>query len=72
MESLGYQLEPGKVVVGCIYLLHHREDLYPNPKEFQPERFLNSRFSPYEFIPFGMGLRRCLGKALAMLEIKLV
>lgn len=72
MESLGYQLEQGKVVVGCIYLLHHREDLYPNPKEFQPERFLNSQISPYEFIPFGMGLRRCVGKALAMLEIKLV
>ena len=56
----------------CIYLLHHREDLYPEPKQFKPERFLERQFSAWEFIPFGGGNRRCLGYALAMLEIKLV
>jgi unspecific monooxygenase len=59
-------------VVGCIYLLHQREDLYPQPKQFKPERFLERQFSPYEFMPFGAGVRRCLGEALAMFEMKLV
>ncbi|MBE9168349.1 cytochrome P450 [Pleurocapsales cyanobacterium LEGE 06147] len=42
MELLGYELEPGTVVVGSIYLTHQREDLYPEPKQFKPERFLES------------------------------
>jgi cytochrome P450 family 110 len=71
-EIMGYQFSPGSILVGCIYLLHHREDLYPNPKEFQPERFLERQYSPYEFMPFGGGVRRCLGAALALYEMKLV
>jgi cytochrome P450 len=71
-QLLGYQLEPGTVIAGCIYLLHHREDLYPQPKEFKPERFLERQFSPYEFMPFGGGVRRCVGDALAVFEMKLV
>ncbi len=70
-ELLGYQLEPGTVVVGCMYLVHQREDLYPEPKTFKPERFLERQYSPYEFIPFGGGARRCIGEALAQLEMKL-
>jgi cytochrome P450 family 110 len=69
---LGCALEPGQIVVGCIYLVHHREDLYPNSYEFKPERFLDRQFSPYEFMPFGGGARRCVGEALAMYELKLV
>lgn len=69
---LGYSLEPGQIVVGCIYLVHHREDLYPNSYEFKPDRFLDRQFSPYEFMPFGGGARRCVGEALAMYELKLV
>jgi cytochrome P450 family 110 len=69
---LGYSLEPGQIVVGCIYLVHHREDLYPDSYEFKPERFLDRQFSPYEFMPFGGGSRRCVGEALAMYELKLV
>lgn len=72
MELLGYQLEPGMNLVGCIYLTHHREDLYPEPKEFKPERFLERKFSPYEYLPFGGGVRQCLGLALAQYEMKLV
>ncbi|NJL83849.1 MAG: cytochrome P450 [Chloroflexaceae bacterium] len=56
----------------CIYLIHHREDLYPHSHQFRPERFLERQYSPYEFLPFGGGNRRCLGAALAMLELKLV
>lgn len=68
---LGCRLEPGNLVVGCIYLVHQREDLYPNPKQFRPERFLERQFTPYEFMPFGGGVRRCIGEALAMFEMKL-
>lgn len=72
VELLGHKLEPGSNIWGCIYLLHHREDLYPDSKQFKPERFLERQFSPYEFIPFGGGVRRCVGYALAQFEMKLV
>ena len=71
-EILGHRIEPGTVVNGCIYLVHQREDLYPQPKQFRPERFLERQFSAYEFMPFGGGARRCLGEALAIFEMKLV
>ncbi|MEH2329346.1 cytochrome P450 [Nostoc sp.] len=67
----GYELEPNTTVVGSIYLTHHREDLYPEPKQFKPERFLERQFSPYEYLPFGGGARRCIGLAFAQLEMKL-
>ena len=70
-ELLDYHLEPGMVVVGCIYLAHQREDIYPEAKQFKPERFLDKQYSPYEFIPFGGGARRCIGEALAQMELKL-
>jgi cytochrome P450 family 110 len=69
---MGYQLEPGMRLYGCIYLTHQRPELYPEPKLFQPERFLERQFSPYEFLPFGGGARRCIGEALASFEMKLV
>jgi cytochrome P450 len=72
VELLGYRLESNTIVLGCIYLLHHREELYPDSKQFKPERFLDSQFSPYEFMPFGGGVRRCVGEALAQFEMKIV
>jgi cytochrome P450 family 110 len=72
MELMGYKLEVGQVLMGCIYLLHQREDVYPKPRQFKPERFLEREFSSYEFFPFGGGKRRCIGEALAKLELKLV
>ncbi|BDA68829.1 hypothetical protein CAL7716_029950 [Calothrix sp. PCC 7716] len=72
VELLGQSLEPGTRVGGCIYLLHHREDLYPNSNQFRPERFLERQYSQFEFMPFGGGARRCIGDALAMFEMKLV
>ncbi|MEH2378952.1 MAG: cytochrome P450 [Nostoc sp.] len=68
----GYQFAPDTTLIASIYLLHYREDLYPNPQQFNPERFLERQYSPWEFIPFGGGSRRCLGYALALLEMKLV
>ena len=56
-----------------ILLVHHREDLYPEPFEFRPERWLGGRKpGTYEWIPFGGGIRRCLGAALAMAEMRVV
>lgn len=72
VELMGYQLQPGTRLYGCIYLTHHRQDLYPEPEQFKPERFLQRQFSPYEFLPFGGGIRRCIGEALALFEMKLV
>ena len=72
IEIMGYQLEPGMVAIVPIYLTHHREDIYPEPKQFKPERFLERQFSPYEYLPFGGGSRRCIGSAFALFEMKLV
>ena len=72
VELAGHQLQPGTTVVGCIYLTHQREDIYPEAKKFIPERFLDRQYSPYEFMPFGGGVRRCIGEALAIFEMKLV
>ncbi|AFZ24837.1 cytochrome P450 [Cylindrospermum stagnale PCC 7417] len=72
VELMGYQLEPGTKVVANIYLTHHRQDIYPEPERFKPERFLERQFSAYEYLPFGSGSRRCVGAALAQLEMKLV
>jgi cytochrome P450 len=69
---MGYQFNPGTPLVPCIYLTHHREDLYPESKQFKPERFLEHQFSPYEYFPFGGGNRHCIGSALAQFEMKLV
>nr|WP_199288943.1 cytochrome P450 [Pseudanabaena sp. FACHB-1998] len=59
-------------VLASIYLTHRRGDLYPEPEKFGPERFLERQFSPYEFIPFGGGSRRCLGMVLAQFEMKII
>lgn len=72
IELMGHSFAPGTTFLGCIFLTHQREDLYPEPKAFRPERFLEHKFSPYEFIPFGNGARRCVGAALAQYEMKLV
>ncbi len=68
----GYLLKPGTLLTGCIYLAHQRESTYPDAKTFCPQRFLDHKFSPYEFLPFGGGSRRCIGLAFAQFEMKLV
>jgi cytochrome P450 family 110 len=72
VELKGSVLEPGTVVAGCIYLAHHREEVFPDPDKFIPERFLERRYSPFEYLPFGGGVRRCIGMAFAQFEMKLV
>lgn len=72
MQVMDYQFEAGTILVPCVYLVHHREDIYPEPKRFKPERFLERQFSPYEYFPFGGSNRRCIGMAFAQMEMKLV
>ncbi|MGB3534246.1 MAG: cytochrome P450 [Microcoleaceae cyanobacterium] len=67
-----YQFKPGTILVPCIHLAHHRSQVYPQPQQFQPERFLNQKFSPYEYFPFGGGSRSCIGMALSLFEMKLI
>ncbi|MEA5470059.1 cytochrome P450, partial [Spirulina sp. 06S082] len=71
LDLMGYHFEPETRFAPCIYLLHHREDLYPDSKQFKPERFLECQYSPYEYIPLGGGRRRCMGYAMALYEMKL-
>ncbi|MBD1922651.1 cytochrome P450 [Microcoleus sp. FACHB-831] len=71
-QLMGYEFPAGTMLSPCVYLTHHREDIYPEPKRFKPERFLERQFSPYEFISFGGGNRRCIGMAFALFEMKLV
>ncbi|GAA3022875.1 cytochrome P450 [Gordonia defluvii] len=63
---------PDVVALISILLLHHRDDLYPQPFAFEPTRFLGVRINPYELMPFGGGIRRCLGAPLAMAELRTV
>jgi cytochrome P450 len=64
----GYDLPAGVVVFPSIQLVHHREDVFDDATQFRPERFLGSNPAPATWIPFGGGLRRCLGASLAMVE----
>jgi cytochrome P450 len=68
----GFELPAGTAVMPSIYLVHMRPDLYPDPGEFRPERFLDGGPETYGWIPFGGGTRRCLGAAFASFEMKVV
>jgi len=67
-----YRVPAGTSVLMSILLVHHREDVYPDPFAFRPERFLGVRPGTYTWIPFGGGIRRCLGATLAMAEQRVV
>ncbi|WP_071190401.1 cytochrome P450 [Trichormus sp. NMC-1] len=71
-KIMGHEFEPGVLLTPCIYLTHRRPDLYPEPDQFKPERFLERQYSQYEYLPFGGGNRTCIGMAFAMFEMKLV
>ncbi len=67
-----YAVPAGTPISMSVLLVHHREDLYPDPFAFRPERWRDRKPGTYEWIPFGGGVRRCLGAALAMAEQRVV
>jgi unspecific monooxygenase len=72
LQIMGYQFEPKTWLAPCVYLTHQHPDVYPQPKKFRPERFLERQFSHYEYFPFGGGNRLCIGMAFALFEMKIV
>jgi cytochrome P450 len=72
MEIGGVELPAGVSVAPCIYLIHRRPDVYPDPYAFRPERFLEQPAGTYTWIPFGGGVRRCLGASFALFEMRVV
>ncbi|HYJ22409.1 MAG TPA: cytochrome P450 [Solirubrobacterales bacterium] len=72
MEIGGRVLPAGVKVVPCIHLLHRRPEIYADPERFRPERFLEHPAGTYTWIPFGGGVRRCLGAAFAEFEMRAV
>ena len=72
MEIGGRLLPAGVNLAPCIYLVHRRADVYPDPLAFRPERFLEQPAGTYTWIPFGGGVRRCLGASFALFEMRVV
>jgi cytochrome P450 len=73
VELGGYRFEPGTQMAVSILLVQYDPELYaPDPQEFRPERFLEGAPEPYTWVPFGGGVRRCLGAAFATLEMRVV
>ena len=72
MTVCGWRLPRGTVVAPSIALIHRRPSLYPDPLRFSPRRFFDFKPAPWEFLPFGGGVRRCVGAAFAIHEMKMV
>jgi cytochrome P450 len=72
IEFAGFTIPRGVSLTPCIHLAHRRAESYPEPLAFRPERWLGARVDPYAWLPFGGGIRRCLGMAFALYEMKIV
>jgi cytochrome P450 len=72
IEVLGYRIPAGVAIACNIVAVHRRSDLYPEPLAFRPERFLEAQPETYGWLPFGGGIRRCLGAAFALYEMRIV
>jgi len=72
IEMCGYELPAGVSVAPCVYLAHRNPEMYPEPERFLPERFIEKPPGTYTWIPFGGGVRRCLGASFAQLEMDVV
>jgi cytochrome P450 len=71
-ELGGYQIPAGLRISPSIYLTHRHADTYPDPERFHPDRWLGVKPDPYAWLPFGGGIRRCLGMAFALFEMRVV
>jgi cytochrome P450 len=72
IELAGLRIPAGALVMPAIAAMHFREDLYPEPDEFRPERFLERTPDTYTWIPFGGGVRRCIGASFAQFEMRVM
>jgi cytochrome P450 len=72
MELLGVEVPAGWCVGVAITTIHHDPEIFADPDAFRPQRFIDHTYSPFEFMPFGGGYRRCIGAALASFEMALV
>ncbi len=72
MEVGGHHVPAGATLGTSITLMHRRPDLYPDPLAFRPERFLDAKPETYTWVPFGGGVRRCLGAPFASFELRQV
>ncbi len=68
----GYSLPAGTVVAVAPFLTQHRDDIWTNPRRFDPTRFIDTRIDSYHFFPFGGGARRCLGMTFSLYQMKTV
>lgn len=71
-ELAGYEVPAGAMVSVAFHALHRRSEVFERADEFWPDRFLQAKYSPYEWVPFGGGTRRCLGMPFALFETKVV
>jgi len=72
LELGGYRIAPGTVVSAMLTAMHRRGDLWEDPLAFRPERFLDGRPAPYSYMPFGGGIRHCIGASLSLVEMRTV
>jgi cytochrome P450 family 135 len=72
IELGGYRIPAGAMVMPSIVAIHFREDIYDEPDEFRPERFLEGAPESYAWIPFGGGVRRCIGASFAQFEMRVI
>ena len=72
VEIGGYEIPAGVSVTPCVYLVHANPEVYPEPARFLPERFIDNSPGTYTWIPFGGGVRRCLGASFAQFEMAVV
>ena len=71
VEVLGRTFQPGDAVAVSVMAIHHAPELYPEPDQFNPQRFIDRSYSAFEFLPFGGGHRRCLGAGLSDYEMRI-
>jgi cytochrome P450 len=72
MEIAGCELPAGSGAIVSILWAHYNPEVFPEPMRFMPERFIDRTYTPFEFLPFGGGSRRCIGAAFGLYEMKLV
>lgn len=68
----GRELPVGTPLLAAVSVAHADPEIFPEPDAFRPERFLERRYSPFEYLPFGGGARRCIGAAFALYEMRVV